>query len=324
METKANYALIGLFVLLTFLAGIGFVAWLSNQQFDQQFERYDVVFNGPVRGLTQGGEVRFNGLRVGEVVRLSLDPDDSNSVVAQIQIDANTPVHTNSRAQLEPQGLTGLSYIQIFSGGDEFPLLTELSDGPYIIPGEDSPLTTLLDDGGSVLEQAQRALLGINQTLSPEATADFQSILANVNTITGRLAEAELDSDAISSMIDSFTRAADEVAVTAETVNAVAADVQSVVREDVDLLVARIETTLDNVDAVLASSEGVVTETEVLVVDIREAVNRLSNSGLTDLEETTDSLRQLVTTLNRIALQLERSPSQFFVGEARQTVEIPQ
>ena len=35
METKANYALIGAFVLLAFAAAVAFVAWLSNSEFDQ-------------------------------------------------------------------------------------------------------------------------------------------------------------------------------------------------------------------------------------------------------------------------------------------------
>jgi len=92
MESKAHYALIGTFVLLFLIAFVSFLAWFSNAQFDQQFDEYEVVFNGPVRGLSQGSEVRFNGLKVGDITGLRLDSQDSNSVIADIQVNRDTPI----------------------------------------------------------------------------------------------------------------------------------------------------------------------------------------------------------------------------------------
>jgi len=65
MENKANFALIGLFVLLAFAMSLCFIVWLSGAKFDQKFDEYEVSFQGAVRGLSQGSEVRFNGLKVG-------------------------------------------------------------------------------------------------------------------------------------------------------------------------------------------------------------------------------------------------------------------
>jgi len=114
MESKANYALVGVFVLAVLAAVLSFVLWFSNAQFDQQYDDYEVVFQGAVRGLSQGSEVRFNGLPVGEVTGLGLDANNSNAVIAKIQVQANTPVHIDSTAQLEPQGLRGLNYMKVF------------------------------------------------------------------------------------------------------------------------------------------------------------------------------------------------------------------
>ena len=41
-------------------------------------------FRGPVRGLQAGGEVYFNGIRVGEVTKLSLDARDPNTLVPEL------------------------------------------------------------------------------------------------------------------------------------------------------------------------------------------------------------------------------------------------
>ena len=115
MENKAHYALIGTFVIVALFAIIGFVAWLSTAQFNQQLDEYEVTFNGAVRGLSQGSEVRFNGLKVGEVSRLRLDPQNSNSVLVDIEVANDTPVDTKSFARLEPLGLTGLNYCLLYT-----------------------------------------------------------------------------------------------------------------------------------------------------------------------------------------------------------------
>lgn len=325
MENKAHYALIGLFVLLSMIAALAFMAWLSNAQFDQQFDEYEVSFSGPVRGLSQGSEVRFNGLKVGEVLGLRLDPKDTNTVLAEIQVAADTPVDTKSYARLEPLGLTGLSYIQIFSGGEEFPLLKDLpGKGPKRIEGQMSQLDTFLDGGGSVIESAGRALNAVNVVLSEDAVEDFHQILENIQRITAGLDTSELDMDQINGMFASITNAADRIAIAADGVTETSSSINGVVDEDIKGLLARAETSFDNLDKALASYDKVAVEGNELIVDARDAINRLSNSGLTDLEETVDAIRRLVETLGRVADGLEQNPSQFIVGSERETVDIPQ
>jgi phospholipid/cholesterol/gamma-HCH transport system substrate-binding protein len=325
MENKAHYALIGLFVLLSMVAALAFIAWLSNAQLDQQFDEYEVSFSGPVRGLSQGSEVRFNGLKVGEVLGLRLDPKDTNTVLAEIQVIADTPVDTKSYARLEPLGLTGLSYIQIFSGGEEFPLLKDLpGKGPKRIEGQMSQLDTFLDGGGSVIESAGRALNAVNVVLSEDAVEDFHQILENIQRITADLNTSELDMEQINGMFASVTQAADRIAVTAESITGTSNSLKGVVDKDVKELLVRTEQSLDNLDTALASYDSLAIESNELVVDTRDAINRLSNSGLTDLEETVDAIRRLVETLGRVADGLEQNPSQFIVGSERETVDIPQ
>jgi len=325
MENKAHYALIGIFVLLSMVAALAFMAWLSNAQFDQKFDEYEVSFNGPVRGLTQGSEVRFNGLKVGEVLGLRLDAKDTNTVLAEIQVIADTPVDTKSYARLEPLGLTGLSYIQIFSGGEEFPLLKDLpGKGPKRIEGQMSQLDTFLDGGGSVIESARRALKSVNDVLSEDAIEDFHQILSNIEKVTGDLDASELDMDQVNNMFVSVANAADRIAITANSITETSGSINNVVAGDVKDIIARAEESLDNVDTTLASYNELAGQGNELIVDARDAINRLSNSGLTDLEETVDAIRRLVETLGRVADGLEQNPSQFIVGAERETVDLPQ
>lgn len=325
MENKAHYALIGMFVMLFFLAIIAAVLWLSNSQFDQKFDDYEVSFNGPVRGLSQGSEVRFNGLKVGEVTRLGLDPKDTNVVVAKIQVVSDTPVDTESYARLEPLGLTGLSYIQVFSGGEGLPLLNDLPGRDMKrIEGQMSQLDTFLDDGGSVIEKATVTLSHVNSVLAADAIRDFHSILRNIEYITANIDTSELDMAEINDMIRSIRLAADRVAITADSFTETSASVNAIATEDVRSLLQKAEGSLAQLDGAIGSFGGLAGNGDELVTDARDAINRLSNSGLTDMEETIDGIRRVVQTFGRIADSLEQNPAQFIVGTERETVELPQ
>ena len=325
MENKAHYALIGTFVLMALFAIIAFVAWLSNAQFDQQFDKYEVSFQGGVQGLSQGSEVRFNGLKVGDVTRLRIDPNDTNAVLVDIQVEADTPVDTKSVGRMEPLGLTGLNYIQIIPGGEGFPLIKDLPGrGPYRLVGEASRIDMLLGGGGNVIEAAQSALTRVNNVMSEDAIADFHEILSNINQITTNLKDLDVDGELVERTLTAIAQAATDVSSAANAVDVAAKDFDSLITEDVKSALARAEVSMAELDKALGSIGTAADGTGDLITDSREAINRLSNSGLTDLEETVDGLRRLVVTLGRVADSLERSPTQFIAGEERETVKLPQ
>ncbi len=325
MENKAHYALIGAFVIAVLFAIIGFIAWLSNAQLDQRVDKYEVSYVGGVQGMSQGTEVRFNGLKVGEVTRLRIDPNDTNSVLVDIEVEPGTPIDTKSIGRMEPLGLTGLNYIQIIPGGEGFPLIKDLpGKGPYRLVGEASRIDALLGGGGNVIEAAQKALSKVNNVMSEEGVEDFHEILSNVNQMTGNLKDLDIDGALVERTLAAIEQAAKDVSVAANAVDVAANDFDTLINEDVKSALARAEVSMAELDKALGSIGTAADGTDALITDSRDAINRLSNSGLTDLEETVDGLRRLIVTLGRVADSLERSPAQFIAGEERETVELPQ
>ncbi len=325
MENKANYALIGAFVLIAVAALLGFILWLTGAQFDQEFDIYQVEFNGPVRGLSAGSEVRFNGIGVGSVTAIRLDRDDPNTVLADIRIDANTPVDTKSEAVLEPLGLTGLNYLQITSGGEQYPRLSDLPgrDTPRI-QGKGDTIAGLLEGGGSAVEQAQIVLTKVTAVLSEENIESVSGILTNIERITRELDVSEFDMENVNGLISDLRITTREFGQLGRDLQATAGTANTIMETDVKQLFASLEGTLDEVEGTLNAFEGTATGADDMIVDARDAINRLSNSGLTDLEETVDGIRTLVLTLGRVADALEQSPLAFISGQESDIVELPQ
>ena len=117
METRANYVLIGAFTLAVVLGVFGFVYWFQNIGGTGERVFYRVQFEGSVSGLRTGASVLFNGIRVGEVTTLKLDPAHPKQVIASISIDKSVAVRPDTEIGLEFQGLTGISALSL-KGGD--------------------------------------------------------------------------------------------------------------------------------------------------------------------------------------------------------------
>lgn len=189
MERDAHYAAVGIATVALIAALAVFIIWLARLQFNSDYDIYDIVFYGPVRGLSEGGEVHFNGIRVGEVTDLNLDPKKGDQVIARVRLDGTTPVRVTSRAQLEPQGITGLNYIQITAGTPSSPLLK--SQYPEnvvpVIQSQPSPIAELLSGSGTVLAQTVDALNRINRVLSDDNIRSFSTSVKNVEALTTEL-----------------------------------------------------------------------------------------------------------------------------------------
>src|SRR3979490_3162025 len=117
METRANYVLIGLFTLAVILGGFGFVYWFNTIGAAGGRAPYRIVFEGSVSGLRTGASVLFNGIKVGEVTELKLDPSKPKQVVAGISVDRGVAIRDDTAIGLEFQGLTGIAALSL-KGGD--------------------------------------------------------------------------------------------------------------------------------------------------------------------------------------------------------------
>lgn len=310
MESDAKYAMVGAFVLALSAAAIVFVIWLGQLSFDRDYAEYEVVFKGPVRGLSQAGDVRFNGIKVGEVTQLRLGTEDPNIVLARIRIFAETPIKTDSYAQLEPQGITGLSYIQIYGGSVSSPKLMRKMGGPLPqIPSKQPQLEGLVASGADVVSSANQAINRINKVLSDENIEAFSQTLANVRDITAELArEKDLGKDLVSAL-QSVDDAAQALKVFSDKGTAL-------LDGDTTDMIAEIDAAAEELR--LASSDA-----RVLMGKVGPPVTEFSNEGLAELTAALADLRAVLQSVNRMVEEIDRDPKEFITGEPLPEMEVP-
>ena len=180
METRARYALIGVFMLAVILASFAFVYWLENKGGFGKQDIYQVRFQGSVSGLLVGSAVLFNGLRVGEVTRLSLSADRPEDVVATIAVVHNTPVRDDTEVTIETQGLTGGAAIALRGGTSSSSLPGSESGAP--------PRRLAAPPAPQAWTQSARdAFQRMDQVLS-ENSEPLNSAIKNIDTGAGALA----------------------------------------------------------------------------------------------------------------------------------------
>jgi phospholipid/cholesterol/gamma-HCH transport system substrate-binding protein len=181
METRARYVLIGVFTLAVILLGFGFVVWMQGAAGLQQRSTYRVHFENPVSGLLKGSAVLFNGIRVGEVVALELDPNHPRRVAAIIAVDTGTPVRADTEVGLEFGGLMGGTAAVSLTGGT-------LASPALSTAGGEPPLLFANAAASQSITQAARETLRRLDTILADNSDLLHTTIANLETLSGVLA----------------------------------------------------------------------------------------------------------------------------------------
>ena len=157
-------------------AGFGFVYWLHHNGGLTKRTYYQVRFEGPVSGLQTGAPVQFNGIRVGEVTNLGLDPGDPSKVVAKIGIASGVPVKADTKVDINVPGLTGTPEISLRGG----------TASAHAQGSETNPPVLVADAaaGQDVMQAARSALQRLNKILS-DNSGRIDGILAGLEHFVG-------------------------------------------------------------------------------------------------------------------------------------------
>lgn len=321
METRASYMLVGGFVL-TFLAGlVAFAIWLAKVDLDAEYNDYDIYFEGSVSGLLNRSIVYFQGIPVGEVRDISLNPEDPSQVQVWVRVRAEVPVNEESIAKLEFQGFTGVAFIVLYGGHsrDAPALVPHPGQERPIIKSEPSPLAEFFESAPNLVNQAILLTGQIQKLLNDDNLENVSGIIANTERLTGNLADGTEDLEVmvaeVRGILAQAQTAAERITTLVETSN-------SVIDEDARKLIAETSKTmqtatalLERVDNMVAANEGTVTQ--------------FVNTSLPEVSRMILDLRVTARNLSRLMSRIEQNPAAVIFGtkeaeydlKSRKTVE---
>ena len=169
MNNKVNYTLVGFLVLVGIAMILGFSYWLLKPTVETETTKYYIYFDESVLGLNIDAPVKYRGISVGKVVRLRINPDNSEQVEVLISVLSTTPIKQFTEARLTAQGITGLSYINLSMGDHNAPPLVRVGDQEYpVIKSVPSFFEDFEKSLGSVSSKLSKTLTKTEQLLNDE------------------------------------------------------------------------------------------------------------------------------------------------------------
>lgn len=244
METRANYATIGVFTLAVIVACFAFVYWLARYDESGTRKPLRILIPGSVTGLANGSQVLFNGIRIGDVTTLRINPQDPNQVEAMVSVDPNQPIKSDTKATVGVQGLTGIASIELRGGTATLPSIFDETEIPTLV-ASGSGLSEILNSAQDLLNKANVTVDRLNVILD-DAQPSVKTTLANVEKFTGALAQ---NSDGINDFLAN-------VSALSKQVGALSGDLQGLVGKADKILAAvdpsKIADAINQIDKVVA------------------------------------------------------------------------
>ncbi|HEY1796592.1 MAG TPA: MlaD family protein [Stellaceae bacterium] len=301
METRAHYVAVGGFVLaMIFIAVVG-VIYFGAVAPTVSFAHYDIYFRGAVTGVSRGSVVDYNGIPVGKVSDVEIDPNNVEQIRVTVEIDSKVVIKTDAKASVEANLLSGVGTILISKGTQEAPVLTAKAGERYpVIQAHRSALANVYAHAPELLEKLNDIGDNLNALLSEENRKAVTQILANVNKVTGDVAAHDKD------LTDLFANANTAVGSLGKLMGHV--DQSYMAHDGIK----------DRLNRVLGDGDEAAKELRSTAHDARGLVNNLNGRTLSEVNDLLHEARQLIAGVGRLASELERDPSKLLYGDRRE------
>ena len=293
-----NYSLVGAFVLVLGGGLIAVVLWLAaGGNWQKQYDLYLAVEDESVAGLNLNAPVKYNGVDVGKVRQIHLDPKNPQRVILMFAIERGTPIQEDTVAVLKTQGLTGIAYVELSGGAKGSPPLLATAGNEYPVIRTKPSLSARLENVlTSVLTKLDSTSNSINAILSDENRLAFTHALADLATVARTLAARK---DTIDSGITYAERTFKNTAGATEQMGPV---IERIARS------ADAITKMGDEVARTSVSAGKTVDT------VGAEVKRFSAETLPQLDRLLGEVSILTTSLRRLSEQTERDPRALLFG----------
>ncbi len=317
MSAPANHWKLGLFVVVAIALAAAVLIGLGAQQLSKDTITYTTFFDESVQGLDVGSPVKFRGVIIGNVSKISIAEDrrhvavQSDLVVEDITQmglavesgkDTRIEVPADLRVQLASQGLTGVKFLQI----DFFPVE---SNPPPTLPFKTPP--NYIPAALSVMKNLEDSVVNAVNRI-PEAADQALAIMKHINDIL-----ADIESKNMPAQAEETLQRANRMMATMErTLGAVQADKLSA---ETQKTLAELQTTMGHVNTMLAranAEDGLYASAERASFMVGDAARNASGASR-ELESTMRAMQDAASSIQRLTDALERDSDMLIKGRAQ-------
>lgn len=210
MENRSHALMAGAFTLALIVATVLLAIWLGHDK--KAVVVYEIVSSESVSGLSAQSAVRFQGVPVGRVQSLALDPAKPGRVLIRIAVEPATPITDQTWAELGVQGITGQSVIELHDQGLPAKRLATSAEQPGQIPLRPGLFSRFEAKGSVLLEDMDQAIAQLNRLITPENTQALSTILQNAADISAQLKLASRNLGPLTEQLGTTTRQMGEAA----------------------------------------------------------------------------------------------------------------
>jgi phospholipid/cholesterol/gamma-HCH transport system substrate-binding protein len=304
-EAKVGAFVLGCFSILAFT-----LIYLINAEFSGDTVPYRTYLRY-AGGLEPGASVLFGGINVGKVKAVQPWSSDPTKIEILLDVRKNTPLNEKSVAKLGLVSVMSEAALSITTGSND---AKRLAPGSSIPSQEAASLDEIAgkiagvaDNANGLITQARGELEGI--------TSDARSLLANLNTVTGKPNQQKIQAvlDNVNGMLaterpkidrltDQLNTLAQHADATVQNVNGTVTDAREPLRKDL----TELQTTLQQAKALLTDIQVMVRANDYKIDDTVENLRTATDN----LDQLTDSLKQRPWSLIRIRQPKEREVPQ--------------
>jgi phospholipid/cholesterol/gamma-HCH transport system substrate-binding protein len=319
MDSKKEQAFVGVFVIIAASLLIATIFAIGGA-FGRPGQTFLVYFKH-AGGLEPGAIVRYAGIRVGRVQKVTVDPKDASRVIMTIGVEPDVPIKTDSLAKIASVSALGENYLEIAPGKPDSPL----AKSGAVLPSKEffgiGDVADLLNDLGPDVQdlvsnlndrvtQLKDTIERTNDLLNEHNRKNVADALDNLNGMLGEnrksihsaIGHIDKLSEQLGPTVDQFKQTAKQANDTLKKID----DMLGENRKDLHDSITQLHKALDNATTLVDQLNRTVNVNGENIDEIVENI-RLTTENL---RQFTDTIRTRPYTLIRSAQPPEHKPGE--------------
>ncbi len=309
MITKEQKVRLSIFLVVAAVLLIIILAAFIYPKLKEKGDTYYINFKGTsVNGLNKGSDVKYQGVKIGMVKDIEVNPDDLDSILVYVRIESKFPVKEDMRAALVYAGITGLRFIEITGG---------CVHSKLVLPGgEILTQKGLGEKAEDIVLNVDNVVQAVNDMLDKKNREKFSSLLSNLEKSTAVISDVlEKREKSFVNSIEKFDAAMTEIIQLTENLKSFSeylnglseqVPIENLVKESETLIKQlsqrfsqqELGKTIESLDTFLNTTSSSIRKIENRFIDLESELNR-----------TLVSLRESMENIARFTRDLREDPT---------------